>query len=290
MKLSLAPLSGRHSAGAITEFYREAAASAHIDRVYIGELFCNKRLIPLRAFKESVEVLEDAGKQVVFSTYALPTSETDYEDSAPYVERVPTIEINNLGFIPWLKENHRDVTILAGPLCSLYNYDDLEIVHDWGCSGVSLNIALMPATVLDLCTNGAIPAEVFLHGRPPLAFSWRCYGARFAERPQNVCGKTCHEQDGLVLKNLEGENGFVVDGPAVLPGQVVSTAEQMRDYAEAGAAFGRLWIGPEEVEPVSSAYAALLRGEASVEQVKATLESITPGPIRYGSVARRRLS
>ena len=300
MKLSLAPLSGRYRTEAIVGFYREAAACADIDRVYIGELFCSKRRIPLAAFEESVviaalkeegvRILEGAGKDVVFSGHAMPAGEADYESAAPYVELVQTVEVNSLGFIPWLRERFPEASMLAGPIVNLYNRDDLEIVAGWGCAGVSLHIDLMPETILDLCANGAIPAEVLLHGRPPLAFSWRCYAARFAGRPQNACSHVCREQDGLVLENLEGEDGFIADGLAVLPGQSVSLVGQARDYAEAGAAFGRLWVGPGEVEPVASAYAALLRGELSVDETKAVLEAATPGAVRYGPVANRRLT
>ena len=290
MRLSLAPLSGRYRPEAIVDFYREAAACADIDRVYIGELFCSKRLIPLAAFEESVRLLEDAGKDVVFSAHAMPAGEADYESAAPYVELVRTVEINSLGFIPWLHERFPGATMLAGPIVNLYNRDDLEIVAGWGCTGVSLHVDLMPETILDLCGSGALPAEVLLHGRPPLAFSWRCYAARFAGRPQNACGHACREQDGLVLGNLEGADGFIADGLTVLPGTVVSLAEQARGYAEAGATFGRLWIGPGEVAPVASAYATLLRGERSVDETKAALEAATPGAIRCGPVANRRLS
>lgn len=290
MKLSLAPLSGRYPASAIAEFYLEVAASTDIDRVYIGELFCAKRLIPLRVFEEAVTLLEDAGKQVVFSTLALPAGEADYEAAEPYIERVQAVEVNNLGFIPWLKERFAEMTVVAGPLTSLYNNDDFEIVRDWGCSGVSLRIDLMPQTVTDLSANGPLPVEVFCHGRPPLAHSWRCYASRFAGRPQNACGHVCREQDGLVLENLEGADGFVADGPAVLSGQVIATVDEITGYAEAGAAFGRLWLGPGEVAPVGSAYAALLRGEVSAEDTRLALEAATGGTLRYGPVARRRLS
>lgn len=290
MRLSLAPLSGRYRPEAIVGFYREAAACADIARVYIGELFCSKRQIPLSAFEESVRILTDAGKDVVFSAHAMPAGEADYESSAPYAELVRTVEVNSLGFIPWLRERFPEATMLAGPIVNLYNRDDLEIVAGWGCTGVSLHVDLMPETILDLCCNGALPAEVLLHGRPPLAFSWRCYAARFAERPQNACGHVCREQDGLVLNNLEGEDGFIADGTAVLPGTVVSLTEQARDYAQAGAAFGRLWIGPGEVAPVASAYAALLRKERSADETKAALEAATPEAVRYGPVAKRRLT
>jgi collagenase-like PrtC family protease len=290
VKLSLAPVSGSHGSEAIADFYREAAACPDVDRVYVGELFCAKRLIPLRAFEESVKVLEDAGKQAVFSTLALPSGEDDFTAAAPYVECVRTVEVNNLGFIPWLAENFPDREMVAGPLCNLYNRDDLEIVRDWGCSGVSLRIDLMPETVTDLCGNGVLPAEVFLHGRPVLAFSWRCYAARFAGRAADACGHVCREQDGLVMRNLEGADGFVIDGPAVLSGQVVSTAEQAPGYAEAGAAFGRLWLSPGEIGPVAAAYADLLRSSGSIEEIRERLTRASDGPVRFGPVAYRRLS
>jgi collagenase-like PrtC family protease len=289
VKLSVAPISGHYGADAIVAYYREAAGSRHVDRAYVGELFCPKRLIPRRAFEEGMDILEDAGKEAVFSTLALPAGEADYDAAAPYVERARIVEVNNLGFIPWIRENFSGKTMLAGPICNLYSRADLEIVRDWGCSGVSLHIDLMPETVLDLCGSGLLPAEVFLHGRPPLAFSWRCYSARFAERPQNACGYVCREQDGLVFKNLEGEDGFVVDGPAVLSGQVLSTAEQLQDYAEAGAAFGRLALAPGEIARVTAIYAALLSGDMALPQAKRDLDDLTDGPVRYGPVATRRL-
>jgi hypothetical protein len=93
-----------------------------------------------------------------------------------------------------------------------------------------------------------------------------------------------------VLKNLEDEDAFVVDGPAVLSGQVVASVDEITGYAGLGAAFGRLWVGPGEVGPVASAYAALLSGEASAESTKLALEAATQGTLRYGPVARRRLS
>jgi collagenase-like PrtC family protease len=290
VKLSLSSISGHYGSDAIAAFYREAAACPDIDRAYIGEMFCAKRLIPLRAFEESVKALEDAGKQAVFSTLALPSGEADFEAAAPYVERTRTVEVNNLGFVPWLAENFPDKAMVAGPICNLYSRDDLEIVRGWGCSGVSLHIDLMPETVLDLCGSGVFPVEVFLHGRAVLAFSWRCYAARFAGRAADACGHVCREQDGLVMRNLEGEDGFVIDGTAVLSGQVVSTAEQARDYADAGAALGRLWLKPGEIEPVAATYAALLRGDCSIEDARARLDSVNEGPTRYGPVANRRLS
>ena len=289
MKLSVAPISGHYGADAIVAYYREAATSPHVDRGYVGELYCPKRLIPRRAFEQATDILEDAGKEAVFSTLALPAGEADYDAAAPYVERAQAVEINNFGFVPWMRENFPGKTMLAGPICNIYSRDDLEIVRDWGCSGVSLHIDLMPETVLDLCGSGVMPAEVFLHGRPALAFSWRCYSARFADRSASACGHVCREQDGLVFKNLEGEDGFVVDGPAVLSGQVVSTAEQLQDYVQAGAAFGRLALAPGEILHVASTYATLLRGDITIQQAKQDLDDLTDGPVRYGPVATRRL-
>lgn len=289
MRLAVAPLSGRYSAETIVSFYEEVSKSPHVHRAYIGELFCPKRLVPLHAFEEAVSRLEEAGKEAVFSTLALPTREVDYEAAAPYVERVTTVEVNDLGFMSWLADSFADKTLIAGPFLRLYNRDDAEIAHAWGFSGMALRIDLMPETVLDLCAHGALSAEVFLHGRPPIAHSWRCYSARFAQRPQNACGVVCRQQDGLRLDNLEGDPAFVIDGPSVLPARVISAVDEALRYQEAGAAFGRLWVGPAQVDPVSSAYAALLSGERAAEDVKLALEATDPAPFSYAPIARRRL-
>jgi collagenase-like PrtC family protease len=290
MRISLAPISGRYDADTIVGFYREAASCPDIARAYLGEMFCAKRMLPIDAYAEAVKVLEDGGKQAVFATMALPAGEPDLDAAARYVERVDIVEVNNLGYIPWLKENFPAKHLIAGPMCNLYNRDDLEIVRDWGCSEVSLRIDLMPESITDLSQSGILPVEVFLHGRPPLAFSWRCYAARFAGRPAGSCGRVCQTQNGLVLRNLEGEDGFVVDGPAVLSGQVVSTAEQAQDYVRSGAAFGRLWLEPGEVAPIAAIYAALLEGRGSVAGTREGLAGLVRGDIRFGPVARRRLS
>ncbi len=290
MRLSVAPVSGRHDPAALSAFYREVAECRDVTRVYLGELFCAKRLLPLGAFSEAVAVLEDAGKEAVFSTMALPASDADFEAAVPYAEKVSAVEVNNFGYVPWLKERFPDKVWLAGPICNLYNLDDLKVVRDWGCAGVSTHVDLMPETIAAMSGAGILPVEVFLHGRPPLAFSWRCYSARFADRAQERCGTVCRAQGELVFRNLEDEDGFVVDGPVVMPGQVVSTVEQARGYAGEGAELGRLWVGPGDVAPVATAFARLLSGEAAVDEVRRVLEASTGGTVRYDPVARRRLS
>lgn len=290
MKLSVASISGRYDAGSLTSFCREVASCPHTARAYVGEMFCSKRQFPIEAFKEAVGILADGGKQPVFSTTALPMGESDFESAAPYVECVEAVEVNNLGFVPWLKENFPERRMLAGPVCNLYNRHDLEIVRDWGCTGVSLHLDLMPEAIADLSGCGVMPAEVFLHGRPPLAFSWRCYTARFVGRQAKNCGLACRAEGALVFHNMEGEEGYVVDGPSVLPGQTVSGVGQARQYADAGAAFGRLWLEPGQVTPVASTYAALLAGDMTPEQVDEELARIVSGSIRQGPIAKRGLS
>jgi collagenase-like PrtC family protease len=290
MKLSVGPLSGHFDSKTVAGFYAEVSNCPQIDRAYAGELFCAKRQIPIKTYLESVNLLRQSGKEAVFSTFALPAGDTDFDSLVPYIEAVDTVEINNFGYVSWLKEHFPAKRFVAGPICNLYNQIDLAIIEGWGAAEASLRVDLLPVTIESMVKSNVMPVEVFLYGRPPIAFSWRCYAARFAGIDAAACGLVCRSQDNLVLNNLEEEAGFIVDGPAVLPGKTLAPLTEALQYVAAGAQMGRFWLNPGEVESVASPYRSFLDGKSSDSDLREKLTAASRGLIQFEPAARQGLS
>ncbi|MCK4777980.1 MAG: hypothetical protein KAS39_06335, partial [Actinomycetia bacterium] len=63
MKFSIAPISTNLSEKEIIDFYSDLSKIKSIERVYIGEIYCQKRdLIDRKLFLRIKEIIEKAGK------------------------------------------------------------------------------------------------------------------------------------------------------------------------------------------------------------------------------------
>src|SRR5690606_9746422 len=80
-----------------------------------------------------------------------------------------------------------------------------------------------------------VEAEVFAHGRLPLAFSARCFAARRFNRQKEDCGYVCLQfPDGMALDTREGERFLVVNGVQTQSGGVYSLADELESVRGAG--------------------------------------------------------
>ncbi len=289
MKISLAPLPLNYNLSTLRQFYEEVASSDFIDRIYLGEVFCSKRLFSFQSYLEFKEILELAGKEVVFSTYALPTREEDFVQVLPFIEATEVIEVNNLGFLAFIKKQVPHKKFLMGPTCSLYNTHDFEIARDWGSESAVSPFDLLEETVETLLVKNILPLEVPVYGRFPLAFSWRCYTALFFSKRQGDCELICRTKTDLSLKNLEGEVAFVVNGNLIESGRTICLFEQGKKLAELGAAFGRLYAGPGEAARVAELFSNYLRDKVTLKKSVELIESFKGGRVMFAPVARRQM-
>lgn len=289
MKISLAPLPLNYSLSTLHQFYEEVAASDFIDCVYIGEVFCPKRLFSLQSYLKFKEILEQAGKEVVFSTYALPTKEEDFVQVLPFIEATDLIEVNSLGFLAFLKKQAPHKNFLMGSNCNLYNIHDFEIARDWGSKGAVSHFDLLEETVEAVLVKNVLPLEVPIYGRFPLAFSWRCYTALFFGKKRGGCELVCQTKTDLSLKNLEGEAAFVVNGNLIESGRTICLFELGKKLAELGAAFGRLYAGPGEATRVAELFANYLQDKVTLKKSMELIKSFKGGRVTFTQVAWRQM-
>jgi collagenase-like PrtC family protease len=89
-----------------------------------------------------------------------------------------------------------------------------------------------------------VEAEVFAHGRLPLAFSARCFTARRYNLQKESCAWRCLEHpDGLPLNTREGQPFLALNGVQTQSAKVYSLARDIGSLREAG--IGILRVSPQ---------------------------------------------
>ncbi len=101
IELALGPCFFNWSAERLVDFYRGIAEEADIDRVYLGEVVCGKRMPFTDAlWPDIMEMLTKAGKQVVLSGLAQPVNKREREILRQQAGYDMPIEINDLSMVP----------------------------------------------------------------------------------------------------------------------------------------------------------------------------------------------
>ena len=174
LELTLGPVLFNWPVQRWVDFYARVADEAPVDRVCLGEVVCSKR----QPFKDevildTVDRLERGGKEVVYSTLALPTTKREVRAIAEMVEAGYLIEANDIATVHLLAGRPHAV----GPFVNVYNEDTLALHLKLGASRVCLPPELPFESIRTMATGNRC-VEVFAFGRAPQALSARCYHAR----------------------------------------------------------------------------------------------------------------
>lgn len=213
MKLALGPLLYYWPRDAVFAFY-EAIAGSPADVVYLGELVCSRRHeVRFEDWLAIGRKLAAAGKEVVLSAQALTESEGDLK----LLRRVAgndafRVEANDWGAVRLLSGSEGWV---AGPHLNIYNPASLALLHELGArrwvAPFEASRVLVEG-VLDARPEG-MQAELFAHGRMPLAHSARCFTARRFNLQKEACEYRCIDfPDGIPLETLEGTTFLALNG------------------------------------------------------------------------------
>lgn len=213
MKLALGPVQYYWPKDMMAAFYREVAAMP-VDIVYLGETVCARR----HELREDdwlaiAEGLEQAGKEVVWSTQVLLESGAHMQA----MQRIAgngryTVEANDMGAVGNL-ENLQP--FVAGPHLNLYNPAALDMLAKLGMFRwvMPLEMSRGNLAAMQRAMPEGMQTEVFAYGRIPLAFSARCFTARYHNLQKDACGFKCLSYpDGLEVRTREGQAFLVFNG------------------------------------------------------------------------------
>ena len=213
MRLSLGPLLYYWPRDAVFAFYDGIASSA-ADVVYLGEVVCSRRHeLRLEDWIAIGRTLKAAGKEVVLSTQALIESEGELKILRRIVGNGEfRVEANDWSAVKLLAGSE---SWIAGPHANVYNPQTLALMHELGARRW-----VMPFEATREMTAGLVAArpqgmeaELFAHGRVPLAMSARCFTARRFNLQREACEYRCIDfPDGMELHTREDEPFLAVNG------------------------------------------------------------------------------
>lgn len=283
MKISLGPLLYYWPRERVLSFY-QAIALSPADIVYLGEIVCSRRHEV--AFEDWLGIgaqLAAAGKEVVLSAQALTESEGDLKLMRKAVANGRwRVEANDWGAARLLSDTEGWV---AGPHLNVYNPQTLALVAGLGATRW---VAPLEATRELVAGVGAarplgVEAEVFAHGRMPLAFSARCFTARRFNRQKEDCGYACIEfPDGMALDTREGRPFLTANGIQTQSAGVYCLVEEMEALREAGV--GILRVSPQSAHTleVLDTLRQACAGRLSALDARKALAALSPGELWNG--------
>lgn len=280
MKLALGPLLYYWPRATVLSFYDEIAASA-ADVVYLGEVVCPRRHeVAIEDWIEIGRRLAAAGKEVVLSAQALTESEGDLK----IVRRIVAngefrVEANDWGAARMLAGTAGWV---AGPHLNVYNPATLALVYEIGARRW---VAPLEATrgLIEGLLGGRPPgmqAEIFAHGRIPLAHSARCFIARRFNLQKETCEYRCLDfPDGMALCTRDGEPFLAVNGVQAQSASVHCLIGEVPQMQAAGVDLLRVSPQSSGTVEVLQAWRRALDGGADAREA---LAALAPGQLANG--------
>jgi collagenase-like PrtC family protease len=283
MKLALGPLSYHWPRRRVLDFYAEIA-DGPLDTVYVGEVVCLRRTeLSHEDWLAIAADLQAAGKEVVLSTLALVESEGDLKR----LRRVCAdgryrVEVNDwnaarlaAGSPGWV----------AGPHLNVYNPETLALVHAFGARRWVPPVECARETVTDALAGRpvGIEAELFAHGRMPLAFSARCFSARRFNLQKETCEQRCGEYpEGIPLQTRDGTAFLVMNGIQTQSARVYCLASDLDSVRAAGVDAIRINPQASGTARVVELLHQLCKGAISADEARDGLAASSPAPLANG--------
>lgn len=272
MDLTLGPVLFDWGRDKLLEFYKEAAGWPVSD-VYLGEVVCyRKRGLTLDDIRRVGEELQKAGKNVVVSTLALVSDDTEL-DVVREACRLPfAIEANDASALQLAKGKKG---LVAGPHITSYNYDSVEFLKGIGVNRVVFPVELSKDAMEAIAKNTDIETEVFVYGKLPLAFSWRCYTSRAFGLLKSNCKIDCRKfPEGMMIETLEKRPLFIVNGTQVMSALTMNLIDYLNELKDIGITKARISPQYGETGDVVKVFKERLDGRISVGEANNRLKAL----------------
>jgi collagenase-like PrtC family protease len=227
--------------------------------------------------------LAQAGKEAVFSMQALAESAGDVK----LQRRVAAcedyrVEVNDWGAVRLLAGREGWA---AGPHLNVYNPRTLRLLADLGARHWTAPFEATREAVAGVLGERpeGLRAEVFAHGRVPLAHSARCFTARRHGLQKETCQTRClDDPEGMALATRDGEPFLAVNGVQTLSAATYCLAAELPSLAAAGVDVVRVSPQAEGTVEILASWRAACDGALAPLQARVALAARSPAPLANG--------
>ena len=277
MKLALGPILYYWPREKLLAYYEEIAATP-VDIVYLGETVCSRRhVMRLSNWLEVAKMLASAGKEVVLSTLTLIESESDLKSLRRITENGDfAVEANDMGAVHRLASR---VPFIAGPYLNIYNPQTLDLIASLGARRWVMPVEMSHEALQPLQQSrpAGMEPEVFSYGRLPLAFSSRCFTARFHNLPKDDSRYLCtNDPDGKTMRTREAKPFLVINGTQTQSALVYNLLGDLDSLNNAGVDVLRISPQSEHSAAIIRLFRDCIEQRVNRENAMQQMESMMP--------------
>ncbi|MGL4668075.1 MAG: U32 family peptidase [Saezia sp.] len=283
LQLSLGPILFFWTKEQVYQFYKEVADQS-LHTIYLGETVCARRYeIKVEDWIALARDLASTGKEIVLSTQVLTETEIDLRRLRKLVEQGEIkIEANDLGAAK-LAHDH-GLPFVAGQTLNIYNEDTLRLFQNLGAMRWVAPAEISAEKVKAITEQTPdMPCEVFGWGFVPLAFSARCFTARYYNLRKDLCEFKCQEfPDAMLVKTREDQEFLRINGIETMSAGCQALIMHQQQMIEMGVDMFRLSPQLENMPEIIRLHHAALSGQMEMQDVVAQLKELALGDLVDG--------